>query len=37
MEKIKNIYQQLNEREKRLVLISAVFVVVAIFYWGIWS
>ncbi|MEP1551413.1 MAG: type II secretion system protein M [Paraglaciecola sp.] len=37
MEKNKNIYQQLNEREKRLVLISAVFVVVAIFYWGIWS
>ncbi|MFT2092231.1 type II secretion system protein GspM [Paraglaciecola sp. 2405UD69-4] len=37
MEKIKSIYQQLNEREKRLVLISAVFVLVAIFYWGIWS
>lgn len=37
MDKIKSIFIQLNERERRLVVISAVLVVVAIFYWGILS
>lgn len=30
-------FLQLSGREQRLVIISAVFVLVAIFYWGIWS
>ena len=37
MEKLKNIYMQLSAREQRLVLVSAAFVIFAIFYWGIWS
>ena len=37
MEKLKGMFQQLNEREKRLVVLSAILVVFAIFYWGIWS
>ncbi|WP_339720557.1 type II secretion system protein M [uncultured Paraglaciecola sp.] len=37
MDKLKKMYLQLNGREQRLVLISAILVVVAIFYWGIWS
>ena len=37
MDNLKSIYLQLNEREQRLVIISAIFVLVAIFYWGIWS
>jgi len=37
MEKLKNIYTQLSAREQRLVLVSAAFVIFAIFYWGIWS
>lgn len=32
-----NKFQQLSEREQRLVLISTVLVVVAVFYWGIWA
>ena len=30
-------YLQLNGREQRLVIISAILVLVAIFYWSIWS
>lgn len=30
-------YLQLSGREQRLVIISAILVLVAIFYWGIWS
>ncbi len=37
MDKLKSMYLQLNEREQRLVIISAILVLVAIFYWGIWS
>ncbi|KXI28279.1 type II secretion system protein GspM [Paraglaciecola hydrolytica] len=37
MEKLKLYYKQLNEREQRLVLLSAVLVVIALFYWVIWS
>ncbi|WP_340678365.1 type II secretion system protein M [Paraglaciecola sp.] len=37
MDKLKLYYTQLNEREQRLVLISAVLVVIAVFYWLIWS
>lgn len=37
MNKLKVYYASLNEREQRLVLISAVLVVIALFYWVIWS
>ena len=37
MDKFKSMFLQLSEREQRLVVISAVLVLVAIFYWGIWS
>jgi general secretion pathway protein M len=37
MDKFKSTFLQLSEREQRLVIISAVLVLVAIFYWGIWS
>lgn len=37
MDKLKSTFLQLSEREQRLVIISAVLVLVAIFYWGIWS
>jgi len=37
MHKFKSMFLQLSEREQRLVVISAVLVLVAIFYWGIWS
>ena len=37
MDKLKIMFLQLSEREQRLVMISAGMVVVAIFYWGIWS
>ena len=37
MEKLKQYYTQLNDREQRLVLISAVLLVFAVFYWGLWS
>lgn len=37
MDKLKNTFHQLSSREQRLVIISAVLVIVAIFYWGIWS
>jgi general secretion pathway protein M len=30
-------YLQLSGREQRLVIISAILVLIAIFYWGIWS
>ena len=37
MDKLKIMFLQLSGREQRLVIISAIFVLVAIFYWGIWS
>jgi general secretion pathway protein M len=37
MDKLKSMYLQLNGREQRLVIISAILVLVAIFYWSIWS
>ncbi|MDP5030407.1 type II secretion system protein M [Paraglaciecola sp.] len=37
MNKVKAYYTQLSEREQRLVLISGILLVVAVFYWGIWS
>ena len=37
MDKLKSTFLQLSEREQRLVIISAVIVLVAIFYWGFWS
>jgi general secretion pathway protein M len=37
MDKLKSMFLQLSERERRLVAVSAILVVVAIFYWGIWS
>ena len=30
-------YRQLNEREQRLVLISGVVLIIALFYWVIWQ
>ncbi|RDV24872.1 type II secretion system protein M [Alteromonas aestuariivivens] len=30
-------YRALTEREQHLVLVSAVFVVIALFYWGVWT
>jgi len=37
MDKLKSMYLQLNGREQRLVIISGILVLVAIFYWSIWS
>jgi general secretion pathway protein M len=37
MDKLKSMFLQLSERERRLAAVSAILVVVAIFYWGIWS
>lgn len=37
MDKLLATFKQLNARERLLVSISAVFVVVALFYWLIWS
>ena len=37
MNKLIQTFHQLSEREQRLVMISAVVVVVGIFYWLIWS
>jgi general secretion pathway protein M len=37
MDKFKSMFLQLSAREQRLVIISAILVLVAIFYWGIWS
>jgi len=37
MDKLKSTFLQLSDREQRLVIISAVLVLVAIFYWGFWS
>jgi general secretion pathway protein M len=37
MDKLKAMFLQLSGREQRLVIISAILVLVAIFYWGIWS
>lgn len=37
MNKLKQSYLQLSEREQRLVLISAIVIVVGFFYWLIWA
>lgn len=37
MDKLKSTFLQLSLREQRLVAISAVFILLAMFYWGIWS
>jgi general secretion pathway protein M len=37
MNKLKAYYVQLSDREQRLVLLSAVLLVIAVFYWGLWS
>ncbi len=37
MEKWKNNFKQLNIREQRLVILSAILILFASFYWGIWS
>lgn len=37
MDKLKSMYLQLNVREQRLVIISAILVLIAIFYWSVWS
>jgi len=37
MDKLKGTFLQLSHREQRLVIISAILVLVVIFYWGIWS
>ena len=37
MDKLKSTFLQLSIRERRLVIISTVLVLIAIFYWGIWS
>lgn len=37
MEKLKNTFQQLNARERLLVSISGVVVLIALFYWLVWS
>jgi general secretion pathway protein M len=37
MDKLKSMFLQLSAREQRLVIISAILVLIAIFYWGIWS
>lgn len=37
MNKLKAYYAQLSEREQRLVLISSVLLVIALFYWLLWS
>ncbi|PKG97947.1 type II secretion system protein GspM [Paraglaciecola sp. MB-3u-78] len=37
MDKLKSTFLQLSDREQRLVIISAILVLVAIFYWGFWS
>lgn len=37
MNKLMQTFHQLSEREQRLVLISAIVVVIGIFYWLIWS
>ena len=37
MNKLKQTYQRLSEREQRLVQISAMVIVVGFFYWVIWA
>lgn len=37
MDKLKTYFTQLSEREQRLVLLSAVLLIVALFYWLVWS
>ncbi len=37
MDKLKSTFLQLSGREQRLVIVSAMLVLVAIFYCGIWS
>ncbi|MFQ3234581.1 MAG: general secretion pathway protein M [Paraglaciecola sp.] len=37
MNKIKQKYSQLTEREQRLVLLSVIVVVIGLFYWLVWA
>ncbi|MGS2721112.1 type II secretion system protein GspM [Paraglaciecola aestuariivivens] len=37
MDKLKSTFSQLSTREQRLVMLSGVLLVLASFYWGIWS
>jgi general secretion pathway protein M len=37
MDKLKQYYQQLSEREQRLVLISGGLLVLALLYWAVWA
>jgi general secretion pathway protein M len=37
MDKLKVRFLQLSDRERRLMIVSACVLIVAIFYWGIWS
>ena len=37
MDKLKSMFLQLSEREQRLVIVSAVLVFIAIFFWGVWK
>lgn len=35
MDELKKRFEQLNDRERKLVLLSAIMVVVLVFYWGV--
>ena len=37
MEFLKQKYAALTEREQRLVMLSAIVVLIGLFYWGIWA
>ncbi|MFS1701617.1 type II secretion system protein GspM [Alteromonas sp. AMM-1] len=37
MDKLKQKFAALTEREQRLVMLSAIVVVVGLFYWGVWA
>ena len=37
MDKLQSMFLQLSEREQRLVIVSAVLVFIAIFFWGVWK
>ncbi|WP_158972731.1 type II secretion system protein GspM [Paraglaciecola sp. L3A3] len=37
MDKLKTLYKQLNARERLLVSVSAVLLIIALFYWLVWS
>ncbi|WP_299072128.1 type II secretion system protein M [uncultured Paraglaciecola sp.] len=37
MDKLKKMFLELSSQEQRLIMLSAILVLFAIFYWGIWS